>query len=265
MGIRTILGQKKPRSQTRSARLDAEPIHIERQEEGLSLWSRIPGILLAVGALVLFIMFMTDSRFRVEAVTIEGTENLSVSQIEEALAFGGRSIFAIGETQAEQLLEETFPTLANVSIECTLPNQVVVIIQESDVVMVWESGGRYWWVGSEGKVYGETEGGDGLVVVHDLGSIASEPVGYLPLVPVDLVQDLSACMSEQQTFDYTPDSGLLIYASSGSVPVMLGDDGDACQKIAVLQSLLSYLGSDTANIEYIDLRNEDRPLYHLAE
>jgi len=265
-GIRTILSPKKTRSQTRSARLDVEPVHVEaREDEGLSLWARMPGILLAIGALVLFIMFMTDSRFRVEEVSIEGTKNLDVSQLDAALALEGHSVFAVNSAKSERILQEIFPTLDQVVVECRLPHQVVVTVQESDVVMVWESGGRYWWVGGSGKVYGETEGSDGLVVVHDLENIASEPTSYLPLVPVDLVQSLSTCMPEQQSYDYAPDSGLLIYASADSVPVMLGDDGDACRKIAVLQSLLSYLGSDTADVEYIDLRNEDRPLYHVSE
>jgi len=127
--------------------------------------------------------------------------------------------------------------------------------------LVWESRGRYWWIGRDGEVLGETEGPGDLVVVHDIKGFAGEPQGHIAGVPWGLARQMGEAVPAIQAFDYTSEEGLILYVSDRGWPVYLGHEGDASAKAAVMWALVDELMARRTEVAYIDLRNERRPVF----
>jgi len=62
-------------------------------------------------------------------------------------------------------------------------------------------------------------------------------------------------------FDYSVEKGLIVYVTPSQWPVYLGDTGDGREKLAIMSALAQQLVETNASVEYIDLRNERRPVF----
>ena len=222
---------------------------------------KIPAAVLLVGTVWLVVRLMTDARFQVRQVEIRGVQHLVTAQVAEMVDVVGRNIFLV---RAQVLAHEVllrYDCIETVDVRCRLPDRVTVTVQEKDVALAWQSGGRYWWLGPQGEVLGETDDPGNLVVVRDAGGVAPDPDGYVAGIPVALAQGLGRVVSANRRYDYTPDTGLVVYVTTEGWPVYLGHEGDPARKVALMRSLVDSLLSRGIRAEYIDLRNDRRPTY----
>jgi len=205
---------------------------------------RLPGVVLLVACIWLLIILLSNQDYRVQAVVIEGTREIASGDIAEIVDIEG--------------------CIESVAVRCQLPGKVIVTIREKDVVLVWNSGDRYWWLGADGEVLGEADGPGELVVVRDRCGTAPEPATHVAGVPVALVSGLGEALPACRVYDYAPDEGLIAYVTAEMWPVFLGREGDPYVKAAILTSLVSELVEYRESVEYIDLRNERHPTYKPA-
>jgi cell division septal protein FtsQ len=224
-------------------------------------WARIWGGLLVGGALWLVASLLTDTRFAVQHVSVEGLTQLPVGALYAEASPMGHNIFLLPVDAMARRIESQFGFVRRAQLLPRLPDRVHVAIEEEPIVFVWQSGERYWWVGAGGRVMGETPEAAGLVVVRDAAGIAPHLGAYVPHVPVDLVKNLQEVLPGQRAYEYVPDVGLVMYVSAKRWPVYLGHEGDARRKAAILTCLVEDLVAKGQNVEYIDLRNERRPSY----
>jgi cell division septal protein FtsQ len=225
-------------------------------------WAKLPAILLLVGSMWVLYSLFSDARFRVTEVQIGGTRLLRRSDVERVVNVVNTSIFHVGTRRLEARLEREFGCIGHAAVTCRLPNRVSVTIAEQEVNLVWESGGRFWWVGNDGQVLGAADGPGDLLVVHDLGGYAPEPQGRIAGVPWTHALELRQAWPAMKSFDYTREKGLIVYCATPSQwPVYLGFQGSAAEKVAILKSLIEMLSAKGADVEYIDLRNERRPTF----
>jgi len=226
-----------------------------------SIWAKVPALFLFLGSIWVLYNLFTGVRFRVNEVSISGAKLLQSAEVERFLDVGHRSIFHVNSKGLESRLLQEFGCIEQVAVRCRLPNQVFVTIEEYEVNLVWESKGRYWWVGSDGRVLGITDSPGTLLVIHDVQGFAPEPQGRIIGVPWVYAQELHQALPDIKAYDYMSGKGLVVYATGARWPVYLGYQGSAGDKIAIMKALVEKLAANGTDVEYIDLRNERRPVY----
>jgi cell division septal protein FtsQ len=252
--------QRGSRSQIRLAGLgEAPPRPAAGRASGRA--AKIPALILLVGALWVLARLLGDPAFQVHEVRLAGLRQVREAEVAEVVNVLGHSLFTVRAAALEDALERRFGCVEMAEVVCRLPDRVTVTLYEQDVVLVWQSGERYWWLGADGEVLGETEDPGDLVVVHDVAGLAPEPEGHILGVPVALTRDLGEVLAANRRYDYTRETGLVAYVTAAGWPVYLGHEGDAAAKVAIMRALVDELVRRGAGVEYIDLRNEVRPTY----
>lgn len=222
-------------------------------------WSKAVAGALLIASCLLGYRFLSAEHFRVQKVEIVGANLLDEAMVVSRLTFIGHSIFTVSAHRLARELESAFPLVENASVQCALPNQIRITLRERDVVFVWESGGRHWWVGPQGQVLGETADPKGRLVVHDLKGLAPLPGEYVLGVPWDYLLALSRALPELREVDYALEEGVIAHYGTEGVPILWGYEGDVPTKVAILKGLNAQLAAHAANVDYIDLRNANRP------
>lgn len=245
------------RSTTYASEIEASPTASRRRA---TPWSKAGAALLLAGALILGYDLLTQPRFRVQAVQVQGVELLDREAIAAQADAVGKTVFAVRAERLAQQIEERFPVAQRVTVRCTLPRQVTITVQEHEVALVWESGGRAWWIGQEGRVLGETADPRGRAVVHDLKGLARDPQEYVLGVPWDYARAVARAMPDVRDMDYALEEGLIIAWGPEGRPVFMGREGDAQAKAAILQALSQQLATRGIAMDYVDLRNQERPI-----
>lgn len=224
-------------------------------------WAKLPSLALLVGSLWLIYTLFGGHRFRVSRVTIGGTSLVERGEVRRLVNADGANIFRIDAKGVAARLKEEFGCIERAVVRCRLPNEVTVSVTEREALLVWESGGRYWWLDVQGNVLGATDGPGELVVIHDLGQVAPEPEGYVVGCPWELAHEMMDALPAARDYDFTRQQGLIVYVTANRWPVYLGHKGHGPTKIAILRSLVDSVTRKGIDVEYIDLRNERRPTY----
>jgi len=256
--------QEGRRTQTRLGALEsaAEPGEATLAPSRAALaWAKAPALVLLVGSVWVLASLFGNPRFRVAEVSVEGERLVRREDVLRVADVAGQSIFHIQAQQIERRLLEGSGLIEKATVRCRLPNQVSIYLIEREAALIWESGGRYWWIGADGEVLGPTDGPGTMPVLHDIHGYAPDPGEHIPGVPWGLAHDLWAALPAIQAFDYTSEQGLVLYVTSNEWPVYLGHQGDARLKVALLWTLVDRLNTMGVGVEYIDLRNEARPVY----
>lgn len=225
------------------------------------IWVRLPALFLFFGSVWVLYNLFSDARFRVNEVSISGINLLQRAEIERLLDVTHKSIFRVDSKGLEARLLQEFGCIKRVEVTCRLPNRLSVVVEEHEVKLVWESGGGYWWIGADGSVLGRAKGPGDLLVIHDLEGLAPEPQGRILGVPWAYALALRQALPEIKAYDYAADKGLILYVTTAQWPVYLGHRGDAGEKVALMKALVEQLVAKRVDVEYIDLRNERRPMY----
>ncbi len=228
----------------------------------LGIWWRVLAGLLLLATLWSLGAFFVDPRFRVGTLAVEGSHLVSEDQVRALVDVSNHSIFTVNPREIERLLKDSYGCIREVRAVCKMPNRVRITLVERPVALVWESGGRLWWVDPAGEILGETQDSGELLVIYDTTGYAPNPTEHIAGVPWQLAQDIQRALPVIRSLDYVPAQGLTIYVTDREWPVYLGHQGDAGLKVAIMQALVQELGaSGTSSVEYLDLRNERRPAF----
>jgi len=263
--FRSARGDKGRRSRShlgrsQSARVAGGPA-IGPVTDRYSILARLPGLVLLVGSLWVLRSFFADPRFRVSKVVVEGANLVRETEIARVLDVMDTNVFRVNTRELATRLESEFGLIEHAFIRCRLPDQVLLALKEREAVAVWESGGRHWWIGHQGKVLGETADTGGLVVIQDAEGIAPQPQEHIVGVPWELAQEMREAIPAIQAFEYTSQEGLVLYVTANEWPIYLGHEGDAQVKTALMWALVDELMAQGIAVAYIDLRNDYRPVY----
>ncbi len=222
---------------------------------------RLPGVVLLGACIWLLVALLTDSRYQVRDLAISGAREIGNEEIAALFDVKGQSIFLVKTEALSRAVQERYGCIESISVRCRLPDKVSVTVHEKDIALVWSSGGKYWWLGSQGEVLGEATDPGQVVVVVDRSGAMADPGSHVPGVPVALVRGLSQALPACREYDYMPQEGLVVYVTAERWPVFLGRKGDASTKAAILTALVDELMARRESVEYIDLRDEDHPTY----
>ena len=222
---------------------------------------RLAGLLLCLAACAALAYLLTDERFSVQAVRVEGNRALNTEGVAELAGVLGRPIWFVNADQAVARLREN-AYVASASLELALPDQATIRIVERRPEVRWLAGGVQYLVDGTGKVLGpaqEAAPAD-VLVITDSSHMQLEPNEQIDLDAVKLAQDLALRLPIELGF--TPaligwDYGLGVYVrSSANQTIIFGQSEQLQRKLSVLQVLLA----DQTAFTYLDLRPSN-PFY----
>lgn len=130
-----------------------EPVHFNR--------SRFLIQLATVAAVVLALVLGMSVFFKVEVVTVSGANVYDEYTIWEASGIQkGDSLLSFSRARAGAKIRAELPYVDRVRIGIKLPNTVMIVVEELDVVYVAEDvDGFLWLITSEGRVVEQTDSG----------------------------------------------------------------------------------------------------------
>lgn len=264
MPVSRVRGNNRKRSSSRmgtyshSVALAPKLVSVPKSHQ---YWAKLPAVVLLVGSIWLLALLHNSSRFTVSEVVVQGVDLIDAGEVRTVAAVDGMSIFRVRTGDLDLRLRDTFGCIDHVDITCRLPGTVLISVREREAAVIWQSGNRNWWIGSDGSVLGTTEIVGNLPIIRDVGGSTAEPNEYLAGIPWKLAQDMLVALPSVTTYDYVNGLGLVVYVTDARWPVYLGYGGSADSKTAIMQSLVQELVSQGVDAEYIDLRNEHSPMY----
>lgn len=145
-----------------------EPVHFNR--------GRFLIQLATVAAVVLALVLGMSVFFKVEVITVSGANVYDEWTIREASGIQeGDSLLSFSRARAGARIRAELPYVDRVRIGIKLPNTVIIVVEELDVVYVAEDvDGFLWLITSEGRVVEQTDGGTAAGYTHIKG-IEIEP------------------------------------------------------------------------------------------
>ncbi|GAB4438001.1 MAG: FtsQ-type POTRA domain-containing protein [Chloroflexi bacterium OHK40] len=220
---------------------------------------------LASGRLVALALFLaactglayalTDARFSVQRVVVEGNRALDADAVAELSGLRGRPIwFVRPEAVVARLRENAY--VASARVELALPDQARIRIVERRPEVRWQAGGVQYLVDGSGTVLGAAQepAEADVLVITDNSHLQLEPNDQIDLDAVQLAQTLAIRLPVELGF--TPaqlgwDYGLGVYVrSTAGQTIVFGQSEHLQRKLAVLDVLLT----DGTDFTYLDLR-----------
>lgn len=141
------------RPSTAPALVYTEPMHFNR--------GRFLIQLATVAAVVLALVLGMSVFFKVEIITVSGANVYDEWTIREASGIQeGDSLLSFSRARAGARIRAELPYVDRARIGIKLPNTVMIVVEELDVVYVAEDrDGFLWLITSEGRVVEQTDGG----------------------------------------------------------------------------------------------------------
>lgn len=221
--------------------------------------SYVASVFLLVLSCVLLSVFLWDDRFQVRSVAVKGATLVDEQEIIAAAGLAGKPIFLLNSRAVTHELTAAFGCFERVRVQTRLPDRVTIQVTEESAMLLWERQGTYWWVDNEGRVLSLAGGRGELPIVHDRSGLDVSTGSRIAGVPWEYVRETIAALPAVSDFEYTLEDGLIVFVTTERWPVYLGSDGNPAYKVAVLRELTAALTTESAEVVYIDLKNERRP------
>ena len=149
---------------------------IRRQAKRGFFW-KLLGLIFGIIALILVANLVFNSNFfRVERITITGTQNDALVRSIQHMGLQGQNIFFMDVATLKERIESS-PRVASVSLDKQWPNQVIVNVVERTPVLLWQNTQGSYSVDKQGVVIAsrkETAGSSSLRTVTDMNGKSSK-------------------------------------------------------------------------------------------
>jgi cell division protein FtsQ len=201
------------------------------------------------------------SGLRLENLTVDGREHTTPEDLRAALdVTRGTPILTIDVAEAREALE-ALPWVKAARVERQLPNTVHVVIQERQPFALWQKGGKYFLVDSDGTPIVAVPDADPslrMIVGPDAPQNASALFAEIDKVPELGNRVHTAVRVGERRWNLYFDS----FANGIAVRLPENDIAQAWQRLAELERDHQILERD---LEFIDLRLPDRLIVRLRQ
>lgn len=264
------------------------PVRSRQHGRRRGFFARMLAFLLVLAISVFGAHFaLTSPAFRVQQVSIVGTQNPALVSSIQHMGVQGQNIFLV-DTAALATRIDMVPQVASASLEKQWPNQLTVTVVERVPLLLWQTNQETYSVDRQGVVIApasETIGADQLMTVVDMRSqqvgVSRQPLGpgvrlnqadvafalqvFAQLPQVTGINNFTLRYDTAQA-TLTGGSGSYVVASPGGWLAYLGSANDANpldNRLIELQQILALAQKQQLNLATIDLRFGLRPVYTL--
>ncbi len=247
----------------------------EKAGTGLRGWLWAGGQLALLGAeLFALLLLLAYPGFRPRDVQVIGATHLARADVAAALAIpADRSIFLLDHAMLETRLR-ALPWVKSASVGLTLPDHVLVSIEEWTPVAVLQVGERSFFLSAQGRLLGPAPEAGSLPIV-ERPHLAMVPAGTAVLAPeleamlVPLndgfpgayhLRVTAFVLDDRQELTIKTDRGFPIYFGE----MATGDERATLEtKLGALKALAARVDLVSAPIAYVNLMNPAAPAVQL--
>lgn len=232
----------------------------------------------ASGFLVLVLGFALISMwnstvFQVTGVKLTGNVRLTAEQVNTVFSAIGKPVFSVVPSRIKQDLLVNFPDIETLSISLSLPNQVIVHVNERIPTILWqETDGSSWWVDANGVRFPATESLPNLVTIQAVGdppsSIIADPGSapasnnvFLDPMLIKTVTSMLAIAPQGTSLTYDPAYGLGWSDPRGWLVYFGETVDDITEKLAIYQAIIDKLTQEGIHPTLISVEYLDAPFY----
>ncbi len=227
----------------------------------ITIGPRVLSLFLAIALVCLIAyLFISDAFYVYEAV-VRGSSLVSAEEIYQGSEVKGYSIFFIDPQQVEEAIGN-LPDIRQAKVQVRLPDQMIVEVRERQAQVIWETGQERYGVDEEGSVL-PLRGEEPPILIRDLDATPRQPGEHIDLEILTAAQIYNNLLPEVRDFDYSGRHGLSLVNEHGW-RIYLGSGESAAAKIALMKTLVQRLVAQGTIIEFIDLRFQGSPYYHVA-
>jgi cell division protein FtsQ len=240
-------------------------------ESGLRGWLWATGQLGLLGVeLFALLVLLANPAFRPRAVQVVGTTHFDAQQVTAALAVPpDRSIFLLDHSVLEARLR-ALPWVQSAHVTLTLPDHVLVTIDEWHPVAVLQQGERSFFLNAEGRILGPAPEAGSLPIVQRPalastrpGTAVLSPELEALLVPMGSgfpgayhLRVVAFTLDDRQGLSVKTDRGFVIYFGQ----MATADQRATLEpKLAALKALASRIDLLSSPIAYVNLMNPAAP------
>lgn len=255
----------RPARKTRSARPAL------KTGSGLRGWLWASGQLALLGVeLFALLLLLASPAFRPKAIQVVGTAHLDAQQVAAALALPhDRSIFLLDHSALETRLR-ALPWVRSASVTLTLPDQMLVRIDEWTPVAVLQQGERPFFLSAEGRILGPAPEAGSLPIVERprlastrAGTAVLSPELEALLIPMSSgfpgayhLRVVAFSVDDRQGLSVKTDRGFVIYFGQ----MATADQRATLEaKLAALKALAGRIDLVSSPIAYVNLMNPAAP------
>lgn len=233
------------------------------RRSAVGIGPRVGSLLLALASLAaLAHMFLSDSYYVFE-VTLHGNSLVAAEEVFQRSEIEGYSIFFIDPAKIEERIR-AIPDVREATVQASLPNVLVIDVQERQARAIWQTGDDRYGIDDEGTAVSLRGEAEPSIVIRDLDSTPLELGARVNLEAVTAAETFQSLLPSLTDFDYSREHGIS-YLDHHGWRVYLGSEQRAELKVAVVDALVNQLESQAAAVELIDVRFPESPLYELAE
>lgn len=259
----------RPTRRTRSTR--------QPQDEGSGLrgWFWASGQLALLGAeLLALLLLLTYPGFRPRQLQVVGLQHLGHAEVASTLGIpADRSIFLLDHSMLEARLR-TLPWVQSASVTLTLPDTVVVRIDEWTPQAILQDGERAYYLSAQGRILGPAPEAGSLLVVERSHVTSTQPGSAVlsseleaMLIPLSRgfpaayhVRAVAFTLDDRENLTIKTDRGFVIYFGQ----MATADQRATLEtKLGALKALGSRVDLVTAPIQYVNLMNAAAPAVQL--
>jgi len=209
----------------------------------------------------LLVWFFVDTRFFVYEAGVQGNTLVGADEVYGASGLDTLSIFYVNRTQVVERVCREVPGVAQVDVDCRLPNRVRLRVREQDLRFAWHTSGTRFLLDGEGRALKADDGLHGqLISVRDLDDRPLVPGDWVDPAALNAVSYLHGLLPEATVFDFSRLKGVSLLDQHGW-RIYFGDDHALAEKVATMRAVLRKVQSSGASIKFIDLRFVGTPYY----
>ncbi len=264
------------------------PVRSGRRGRRAGFFARVLALLVVLVIGVVGVNFaLSNPAFRVQEVSVVGTQNQTLVSSIEHMGIQGQNIFLV-DTAALAARIEMLPLVASASLEKQWPDQLTVTVVERVGVLLWQTKQGTYGVDRQGVVIAaasETAGADQLMTVVDMRGrqvgVSGQPIGpgvrvnqadvafalqvFAQLPQVTGINDF-ILRYDAADVAATEGSGSYVVEGPGGWVAYLGDANDTNpldNRLVELRHILALAQKQRLQLATIDLRFGLRPVYTL--
>ena len=236
--------QKAPKRRVRKPRRPMQPV-VYTQPKVFNR-NRLIVQLVSIVAVVLAVVLCLSIFFRVEVITVSGSNAYSAWAIREASGIEeGDYLLTFSKARACAKIKAELPYVDTVRIGIKLPNTVNIVIEEIDVVYaIQDQNGIWWLMTSEGRVMEQTDTAGASAYTKVLGVKLSDPE---PEKQAVAFQDLASGSG-------TVEESLPAGETQAPTPIVVTEQQKLNTALNILQALeLNEVVGEAASVDVSDL------------
>jgi cell division protein FtsQ len=240
--------------------------------------SRLFSIFLSLLLGTMLYLALTLPAFHISAAQVSGNQRIGADEINSVLNTAGQSIFMLRSADLETRLRLNYPELASAHVSISLPNTVVITIQEREPVLLWQQAGGYTWIDADGVAFrprGDMSSLPATIVpVKALAAppasvvTAADPLSPSPFISPELVkaiQSMAPTVPAGVPLEYDPKYGLGWSDSRGWKAFFGITAKDMPLKLQVYQSLVDSLAQKGIQPAFISVQYANAPYYRISQ